>query len=617
MSIADLLDYSLKEVPQQSEIRTETVEPNNATTDASKVFKFTIRNVGFLEGTSMLTFKLKNRVAASGGNDLGRNDSLRLNLWSGALSCIKNAHLRIGDYEVQNAQDVDRISALLNMNKSVLQRRNVLGHYLGNSMELKTLDVADPTRYGLVNNLISGRGQIVLENKNSGVDFGNFDDGDTAAVNSLAVNSDKTLNEKYGIPLSMIFPCLKGRSLPLFLFTDYNIQLEFEFNFSDKYCYDIKNVPSNTGTMAGTVLPYKPNDPQAAATPESGSPYSAGIETVGINDCELVVDYMLPPSSVVNNFIEQTTKQGGYRFEFPEIAVVKKKLNAVGASKEVQEVEHRLGQTGKEVHNVVMAKRFVDYKKREGSIITRNGQFNQSAQDATIYNVNCENISLGALVVSATYVPAGTDRFVIAVDVVNQKITLNQNTASGTTGGAAQSIKFVNPNSMGLARKVLQHNAIHGIDEEEYNVEVNGLDLYPNFVMNNASQYNNMSMVMNEDLVLPRPMYYTDVNAQRQRLVPMDDGLLGQYKPLGADMSNGNGGVVGGGTTIMSGSPLIWKYKRKPRINGSGDGSISANNVNGKAPDFRGEMDVDYYITHSRVVTVKKLPKGTSVMVSS
>ena len=615
MSIADLLDYSLKEVPQQSEIRTETVEPNNSTTDSSKVFKFTIRNVGFLEGTSMLTFKLKNRVAAGGGAALGRNDSLRLNLWSGALSCIKNAHLRIGDYEVQNAQDVDRISALLNMNKSVLQRRNVLGHYLGNSMELKTLKVADADRYGLAANLISGRGQIVLENLNSGVDFGNFDDGAGAVVNSLAINSDKSLNEKYGIPLSMIFPCLKGRSLPLFLFTDYNIQLEFEFNFADKYCYDIKNIPANTGTMAGTALPYKPADPAAVA--ESGSPFSAGIETVGINDCELVVDYMLPPSSVVNNFIEQTTKQGGYRFEFPEIAVVKKKLNAVGASKEIQEVEHRLGQTGKEVHNVVMAKRFVDYKNREGSIITRNGQFNQSAQDNLIYNVNCENIALGALVVSDTYVPVASPLYVVAVDVVNQKITLNANTASATTGGAAQSIRFINPNSMGLARKILQHNAMHGIDEEEYNVEVNGLDLYPQFVSNNASHYNNMSMVMNEDLVLPRPMYYTDVNAQRQRLVPMDDGLLGQYKPLGADMTNGNGGVVGNGTTIMSGSPLIWKYKRKPRINGSGDGSILANNVNGKSPDFRGEMDVDYYITHSRVVTVKKLPKGTSVMVSS
>ena len=614
MSIADLLDYSLKEVPQQSEIRTETVEPNNATTDASKVFKFTIRNVGFLEGTSMLTFKLKNRVGASGAQDLGRNDMLRLNLWSGALSCIKNAHLRIGDYEVQNAQDVDRISALLNMNKSVLQRRNVLGHYLGNSMELKTLDVADATRYGAAANLISGRGQIVLENDNSGVDFGNFDDADGAKVNSLAINSDKSINEKYGIPLSMIFPCLKGRSLPLFLFTDYNIQLEFEFNFADKYCYDLKNKPTMTGVPT-VALPYSPTDP--ATTAESGSPYSAGIETVGINECELVVDYMLPPSSVVNNFIEQTTKAGGYRFEFPEIAVVKKKLNAVGQSKEIQEVEHRLGQTGKEVHNVVMAKRFVDYNKREGSIVTRTGQFNQSAQDATIYNVNCENISLGALVVSATYAPAGTPRYVTSIDIVNQKIVLNSNTASGTTGGAAQSIKFVNPNYMGLARKILQHNAIHGIDEEEYNVEVNGLDLYPQFVHNNASHYNNMSMVMNEDLVLPRPMYYTDVNAQRQRLVPMDDGLLGQYKPLGADMTNGNGGVVGSGTTIMSGSPLIFKYKRKPRINGSGDGSIQANNLKGKAPDFRGEMDIDYYITHSRVCTIKKLPKGTSVMVSS
>ena len=42
MSIAELLDYGLKEVPQQSEIRTETVETNNATTDSSKVFKLAV-----------------------------------------------------------------------------------------------------------------------------------------------------------------------------------------------------------------------------------------------------------------------------------------------------------------------------------------------------------------------------------------------------------------------------------------------------------------------------------------------------------------------------------------------------------------------------------------------
>ena len=41
-TIADMLDYSLKEVPQQSEIRTETIEPNNSTTDSTRVFKYTI-----------------------------------------------------------------------------------------------------------------------------------------------------------------------------------------------------------------------------------------------------------------------------------------------------------------------------------------------------------------------------------------------------------------------------------------------------------------------------------------------------------------------------------------------------------------------------------------------
>ena len=96
MSLAQLLDYGIKEVPQQSEIRTETVEPNNATTDKSRVFKYTIRNVGFLEGTSMLTFKLKNIA--------GTDSRYRVNLWNGALACIKNAHLRIGDFEVQLVQ---------------------------------------------------------------------------------------------------------------------------------------------------------------------------------------------------------------------------------------------------------------------------------------------------------------------------------------------------------------------------------------------------------------------------------------------------------------------------------------------------------------------------------
>tara|TARA_R110002153_G_scaffold16627_1_gene58636 strand:- start:4194 stop:5990 length:1797 start_codon:yes stop_codon:yes gene_type:complete len=598
MSIAELLDYGLKEVPQQAEIRTETIEPNNATTDLSKVFKYTIRNVGFLEGTSMLTFKLKRLQ--------GANEKYRVNLWSGALSCIKNAHLRIGDYEVQNAQDVDRISAMLNLNKSVLQRRNVLGHYLGNSLELQADDNDTETtiRASVAN--VGGRGQIVYDRVNSGVDFAQLNGAAGAKVNSLSIVDTTSLNEKYGIPLSMIFPCLKGRSLPLFLFTDYNIQLEFEMNFADKYAYNLAKtpvlVPSNVGVA------------------DAGAPYVAGTQDIGFNEVQLVVDYMLPPSSVINNYLEQTSKQGGYRFEFPEISVVKKKLAAVGSSKEPQEVEHRLGQTGKEVHNIVMAKRFVDNLKQDGAVFKRTIDAGASAISGLQVNgINCENISIGAKISSVGSASGATaitsNQFVEAVNVEGRSLTMSAVADNNQT--AATTLTFKNPNSMGLARKILGHQAIHGIDEEEYNVEVNGLDLYPQNIYNNASFYNQMSMVMGEDLILPRPMYFNDPNAERQRLAPVQDGLVAQYKPLGADLSNGMPGVVGGGTTIMSGSPLIWKYKRKPRMNGHGDGSVAGENQTEVAIDYRGEVDVDYYITHSRVVVVKKLPKGTSVMVSS
>ncbi len=591
MSIAELLDYGLKEVPQQAEIRTETIEPNNATTDLSKVFKYTIRNVGFLEGTSMLTFKLKRLQ--------GANEKYRVNLWSGALSCIKNAHLRIGDYEVQNAQDVDRIAAMLNLNKSVLQRRNVLGHYLGNSLELQADDnnAEQAIRSSVVG--CSGRGQIVYDRVNSGVDFAELNGAGNAKVNSLSIVDTTANNEKYGIPLSMIFPCLKGRSLPLFLFTDYNIQLEFEMNFADKYAYNLAKTPLLAPSVVGAA--------------DAGAPYVAGTQDIGFNEVQLVVDYMLPPSSVINNYLEQTSKQGGYRFEFPEISVVKKKLSAVGTSKEPQEVEHRLGQTGKEVHNIVMAKRFVDNLKQDGAVFSRVVAASATAINGTgINGLNCENISIGARV-SSTGITSG--QTVSAVNVEGRSLTLSA--AADANQTAETTITFKNPNSMGLARKILGHQAIHGIDEEEYNVEVNGLDLYPQNIYNNASFYNQMSMVMGEDLILPRPMYYNDPNAERQRLAPVQDGLVAQYKPLGADLSNGMTGVVGGGTTIMSGSPLIWKYKRKPRMNGQGDGTNATNNAAEVAIDYRGEMDVDYYITHSRVVVVKKLPKGTSVMVSS
>ena len=580
-TIADMLDYSLKEVPQQSEIRTETIEPNNATTDSTRVFKYTIRNVGFLEGTSMLTFKLK-RLSGTNGN-------LRVNMWNGALGCIKNAVLKVGDFEINNCQDVDRIATLMNLNQSVLQRRNVMGHYLGNSMELEVNEDGAVARHTIApNGTPSVQGQIFLDETHSGVNFGTNTDGTGKVVNSLSINSDTTLNEKFGIPLNMIFPCLKGRSLPLFLFTDYNIQLEFEMNFADRFAYNLGKTADGGHTHAD---------------------YMALSDNIAFAEVELVVDYLLPPSSVINNYIEQTSSSGGYRFEFPQIAVVKKKLTAVSTSKELQEVEHRLGQTGKEVHNIIQMKRFTDFKDKNGSTINLTA-FTTNGTSVLTAVSSIDGISANAKI-TGTNIQANTFVKSVQVGALGNEITVmaadgSARNASGSATGSADGV-IVNPSTHGLNRRILQGQSIDGVDEEEYNVEVNGLDVFPQFIYNNASQYDKMSNVLDGDMIVPRPMYFTDPNSVQQRLAPITEGLLSNYKPLGVDLRNGNDAIVGGGTIINSGSPLIFKYKRKPKSN-----SYQGNDI-----DMRKEMDVDYYITHARVVVVKKLQKGTQVMVSS
>ena len=580
-TIADMLDYSLKEVPQQSEIRTETIEPNNSTTDSTRVFKYTIRNVGFLEGTSMLTFKLK-RLSGTNGN-------LRVNMWNGALGCIKNAVLKVGDFEINNCQDVDRIATLMNLNQSVLQRRNVMGHYLGNSMELEVNEDGAVARHTIApNGTPSVQGQIFLDETHSGVNFGSNTDGTGKVVNSLSISSDTTLNEKFGIPLNMIFPCLKGRSLPLFLFTDYNIQLEFEMNFADRFAYNLGKTADGGHTHAD---------------------YMALSDNIAFAEVELVVDYLLPPSSVINNYIEQTSSSGGYRFEFPQIAVVKKKLTAVSTSKELQEVEHRLGQTGKEVHNIIQMKRFTDFKDKNGSTINLTA-FTTNGTSVLTAVSSIDGISANAKI-TGTNIQANTFVKSVQVGALGNEITVmaadgSARNASGSATGSADGV-IVNPSTHGLNRRILQGQSIDGVDEEEYNVEVNGLDVFPQFIYNNASQYDKMSNVLDGDMIVPRPMYFTDPNSVQQRLAPITEGLIANYKPLGVDLRNGNDAIVGGGTIINSGSPLIFKYKRKPKSN-----SYQGNDI-----DMRKEMDVDYYITHARVVVVKKLQKGTQVMVSS
>lgn len=484
-----LIDYELKEAPQQSEIRTEEEEPMNPQTSNTRTFKFKVNNVGFLDGTSMITFKLKKSATATAGH------RLRVNCWNGALGAIKSAVMKVGDFEIVNTQGLDRIATLRHLNKPTTIRNDMIGFYLQNNLRVHV--AAEPSSEEL-EGTDRGVGQLRPQT-DSGINFGQQDDGTGAAVRNISIVTDSTKNEKYGIPLYMLFPCLENRQLPLFLFQDYPVILEVTFNEASKYVNNIGRPAANE--------------------------YRAQDTDIEIDSPKLVVDYVLPPTETINSYINQVSGEG-YRFEYPRINRVIKSLPAVGGDNQVQEVEHRLGQEGREVHQIYQFKKY----------------------------------------------DAATD----------------------PTAGAQ------------LGNKILLDQKIDGSMIEEYNVEVNGKDVFSDFVFNHASQYNKVAQALDEPLYLPRCMYYNDVNSQNAGITNQTAGLKGNFKPLAVDLRNGIPSIVGGGTPIQRGSQLVFKYRR--------EGKAAVANV---SVDTKPAMNVEYHIVRDGVAVIKKLPKGTSVIVSA
>lgn len=483
MSLADMMDYEIKEVPMQSEIRTEEVETMNPATSSTRVFKFKIHNTGFLDSTSMIKFNLLKTATADAAH------RLRVNCFNGILGAIRTATMSCGDFIICETHDCNQIATLRHLNKAQDQRNDFFGHYLGNSLQVEIANDRGPD--DATDGADRDKGQLRVNN-NSGANFGTQNNAGNARLFSKSIVADKANSDVYAIPLYMLFPAIEGRQMPLFLFQDYPIILEVEFNEASKYINNIKRYPT----------------------------YEALDTDVQISDCKLVVDYVLPPASVISKYVASTQKDGGYRFEYPKFSLVKKSLPATGGNRVQQEVEHRLGQENKEIHKVFQLKQ---------------------------YN------------------------------------------AAKTTA---------------MADKVLLSQRVDGSDTEEYNVEINGQDVYRDDIFNVASQYNELTECLGEPLKIPRAMYFNDCNSQLSHLATLGSGLNVQYKPLGCDLTNGTGAINGGGTIVQQGSPLIWKYKRQP--------SVAIANV---CVDNTPAMTVNYHVMHSGLAVIKKLDVGTSVQV--
>tara|TARA_R110000803_G_scaffold11944_3_gene35217 strand:+ start:185 stop:1726 length:1542 start_codon:yes stop_codon:yes gene_type:complete len=379
-SLADLTNYNTPIQPNSTEIRTEYLEPITSST-----YKHTFRMdaSGYLDTNSMIVFKL-NATA-----DAGKH---RVNLWNGVLGGIKRCIFQVGDNIINDIQDVYKYSTLKNMNVAPSVRNNYHGHYLGNSLWIDTQEEPNeaPSSCGNLGDtyaLTEGStiGAYVVNGKRSGGYFGNLDIrepsggtplGTTQAINSMPINLSTGDNFQYGIPLGMLIPALKGQKIPLFLFDKQRILITVEFNTSDYYCNSYTD--HKTAFANGTTG----NDASSNGISPSGAVVPANVQ--------MVVDYIIMPSDVQNEITEQTKKQGGYQLEFYDVVNVEKNVPASQA-----DVEHRIGQNNREVHNIMMWKQpqtisqLKDQNLRGAALMCGNKQSSQG-YGMEEYNVNID-----------------------------------------------------------------------------------------------------------------------------------------------------------------------------------------------------------------------------------
>ena len=157
-----LFNYDVEVDPMSIDIRSETLEPISS---SKRRVVFRLDASGNLDQNSVLLFKT---VLNAGATSAPQNGELRSNEMFGGLLSIKRATLQIGDYILNDTQDIGRVAALTSMaSMKVANRNQLLGHYYQNQFHAKVLQNADATRapHG-------GAGTIVDDGRRSGIYFG-------------------------------------------------------------------------------------------------------------------------------------------------------------------------------------------------------------------------------------------------------------------------------------------------------------------------------------------------------------------------------------------------------------------------------------------------------------
>ena len=495
--MSQLTDYSVNDTPMLMDIRSDTLEPISGVQGTSRRFVFRLDQAGYLDSNSMLLFKLQG---------LTNNDN-RVNQVNGGLGAIKRCTFQVGDFVINDVDGANMISTLMNLTTQPPSVKNQFnGWYYQNCLHHSVLEGADTTQLG---GFRGGTGTIYPDPFKSGFDKGDQNNNNAGlSINSCRISNAQASNQQIGIPLGVLFPALKGRTIPLFLFQDYRILLTFEFHDGSEFCNDIRQVG---GTAQNATTGANPG-------------LCAIFDQITYHDVKLQVDYVIMPASVQNKDREMTNKEGGLRLDFFDSILVEKQIPQ-GTAITDQEVEHRIGADNKEVHKIYMTKK-LSYGAAGGDI------------DKTVMNW------------------------------------------------------------------VYGQQRIDAMNREEYNVNIDGINVFQDWKWSPTSQYDETSNCLGKDLKVPRPTYMNDDNTIASGLGSETTGILGQYKPLCLDLSTGSGAILGGGRTIGA-YPVIWKYRRNPC-------GTTGNVIN----SLVGAMNVNYYMLVSKTATITSTPMGTNVVVA-
>lgn len=313
MNIQQLTDYSIDDRESLMDIRSELLDP---IVSSAYRYQFRLDASSFLDKNSLLLFKVQ------GTENSG---SMRLNAWNGGLGAIRAIEFQVGDFQVQRIEDINTwatTNMLYNLPPAVQTKK--LGHYLQNHL-LYNVSTANGAGVSDLS------GQVEVDNTNSGINYGQSDDGTGAAVNSFPISTDVNDNEKVGIPLGMLLPMLNDKEIPLFLFQQYKIHITIEFeNDASKYCNNV----TKTNFAGGEAL-------------------DASADSITIHEVQMLVDYLILPARIQNDTLEETMKEGGYMIDFVNPINIKKQI-AAGTANTDQNSEHRLNTINQEVHYVQM-----------------------------------------------------------------------------------------------------------------------------------------------------------------------------------------------------------------------------------------------------------------------